>query len=231
MNRDELLEVFRTVASEPGRFGDRLAEACARVLVVPGCGVSLILEGEHRGSIGASSDAAAGGEDLQQLHGEGPAFDAARQHEVVSEPHLAEPREGRWLAFSAAAADQGIAAVTAAPLVIGAVVLGALTVYEPKPGELTAAQCRDLVALSEIVGGLVLSLQAGADPGTLAAEVDDVGAYHPEIHQATGMVAAQLAVPVSQAMVRLRARAYADDVPLASLARDVVARRTRFDQP
>jgi len=231
LNRDELFEIFSSVEGEPGRFGDQLAQACSRALSVAGCGVTLVVESVHRGSLGSSSVEAGRGEDLQEVLGEGPAFHAARSHHMVSAPHLADTRQDRWPAFSPAAVAAGIEAVFSAPLMVGAVTLGALTVYEPRPGALTAEQGHDLVTLGEVLSHLVLSVQAGADQGALAAELADVGAYHPEVHQATGMIAARLRVPVVEAMVLLRARAYADGVPLSSLARDVVARRTGFEHP
>ncbi len=51
-----------------------------------------------------------------------------------------------------------------------------------------------------------------------------------EVHQATGMILAQLDVPVQDAFVRLRAHAFAARRPLADVARDVVARRLVFTQ-
>ncbi|HEX8766722.1 MAG TPA: ANTAR domain-containing protein, partial [Jatrophihabitans sp.] len=49
--------------------------------------------------------------------------------------------------------------------------------------------------------------------------------YRPEIFQAQGMVKVQLGIDLGQAMVRLRAYAFAADSTLADVAREVVARR------
>jgi hypothetical protein len=43
------------------------------------------------------------------------------------------------------------------------------------------------------------------------------------------MAAVQLGVKVDEALIRLRAHAFANDRPLAELAGDVVDRRVRFD--
>src|SRR5690606_26303931 len=51
----------------------------------------------------------------------------------------------------------------------------------------------------------------------------------PVIPQARGMVRVQLGVSLAAALARLRAYAYADDQSLADVAKDVVARRLRFD--
>ena len=54
--------------------------------------------------------------------------------------------------------------------------------------------------------------------------------YHAVVHQATGMVKAQLNVGIAEALVRLRAYAYAAERPIEDVARDVVGRRLRFDE-
>ena len=52
--------------------------------------------------------------------------------------------------------------------------------------------------------------------------------YRAEIDQATGMLTEQLGVSITDAFVRLRAYAYANDIQLADVARDIVARRLRL---
>jgi hypothetical protein len=49
------------------------------------------------------------------------------------------------------------------------------------------------------------------------------------VHNAAGMVSVQLGVSVTEAMVRLRARAFTESRLVRELAEDVVARRVRFD--
>ena len=49
-----------------------------------------------------------------------------------------------------------------------------------------------------------------------------------EIDQATGMLTEQLGVSITDAFVRLRAYAYSNDLRLADVARDIVARRLRL---
>ena len=53
--------------------------------------------------------------------------------------------------------------------------------------------------------------------------------YRAEVHQATGMISAQLEVTQAVALIRLRAYAFSQHRPLADVAADVVARRMRFD--
>jgi AmiR/NasT family two-component response regulator len=50
-----------------------------------------------------------------------------------------------------------------------------------------------------------------------------------EIDQATGMLTEQLGVGITEAFTRLRAYAYANDLRLADVAREIVARRLRLN--
>jgi AmiR/NasT family two-component response regulator len=48
------------------------------------------------------------------------------------------------------------------------------------------------------------------------------------VHQATGMIQAQLDTTATDAFLRLRARAFASGVPVDEVAREIVARRLTF---
>ncbi|MBK5330503.1 MAG: ANTAR domain-containing protein, partial [Ilumatobacteraceae bacterium] len=74
----------------------------------------------------------------------------------------------------------------------------------------------------------VLSLQDAAPRGELAGGLEDIVAYRAEIHQASGMVSVQLQIPATEALVRIRARAFAIGSPVSAIAADIVARRLRL---
>jgi hypothetical protein len=147
----------------------------------------------------------------------------------VAESDLAEPTSPRWLAFSAPAAAAGARAVFGFPLQVGAVRLGALNLYRDRPGPLTDAQHADALLMAEIAAQTVLMLQADAPPDTVSAELETHADFRYVVHQAAGMVAAQLDVTVGHALVRLRAYAFGNGRTLTAVARDVVERRLRFD--
>jgi hypothetical protein len=71
-------------------------------------------------------------------------------------------------------------------------------------------------------------MQARAPRGALAGELEAGSDFRFVVHQASGMVSAQLEVSVGEAMVRLRAYAFATDRLLTDIAEEVVARRLRF---
>jgi AmiR/NasT family two-component response regulator len=82
--------------------------------------------------------------------------------------------------------------------------------------------------MATLAAQLILLIQSSAPPGTVAAELESASDFHHVVHQASGMVAAQLGEPVAEALVRLRAHAFARERPLIDVARDVVDRRLRF---
>ena len=83
--------------------------------------------------------------------------------------------------------------------------------------------------MADVAAQAVLMLQANAPPGKLAAELEANADFQYVVHQASGMVAAQLDVSVGQALIRLRAYAFGNERPLADVAEDVVARELRLD--
>ena len=145
------------------------------------------------------------------------------------EPDLAQPDTPRWLAFTPPAIAAGVRAVFGFPLQVGSVHLGALNLCRDRPGPLSDDQHADALVMAGIAAQAVLVLQTGAPPERLASELGACADFHYEVHQASGMVAAQLEVSVGQALVRLRAYAFGNDRALNEVAKDVVARKLRFD--
>jgi len=207
----------------------RLCEVCAEVTRVSGAGIMLMSGDVPRGSVCTTNDVSALVEQLQFELGEGPCVDAYHEERPVLEPDLADPATTRWLAFTGPAVEAGVRAIFGFPLQVGAVRLGALNLYSDRPGPLTDDQYADALVMADIAAQVVMMLQAKAPPGRLAAELEAGGDFQFVVHQASGMVAAQLEVSVGQALIRLRAFAFGNDRPLSGVAADVVGRRLRFD--
>jgi len=207
----------------------RLCQVCAEVTGVTGAGIMLMAGDIARGSVCTTDAVSALIEQLQYDLGEGPCVDAYRQDRPVFEPDLAHPDAPRWLAFTGPAVAAGARAVFGFPLQVGAVRLGALDLYNDRPGSLTDDQCTDALVMADVAAQAVLLLQAEAPPDTVAAELETNANFQYVVHQASGMVAAQLDVTVGQALIRLRAHAFGNNRALTDVARDVVDRRMRFD--
>lgn len=207
----------------------RLCDLCAEVTHMSGAGIMLMAGDMPLGSVCTTDKVSAIIEELQYGLGEGPCVDAYHQGRPVLEPDLAEPAMSRWLAFAGPAVEAGVRAIFGFPLQVGAVRLGALNLYCDRPGSLSDEQHADALVMAEVAAQAVLVLQAKAAPGTLAVELEAGADFQYVVHQAAGMVAAQLDVSVGQALIRLRAYAFGNNRALAEVAQDVVARRLRFD--
>ena len=207
----------------------RLCHVCAAATETTGAGIMLMSGDVPRGSVCTTDDVSSVIEQLQYDLGEGPCVDAYRLDRPVSEPDLAEPDALRWPAFTGPALDVGARAVFGFPLQVGAVRLGAMNLYRDRIGSLTDEQHADALVMADVAARAVLVMQAHAPAGELAAELEAGADFQYVVHQAAGMVAAQLEVSVGQALVRLRAHAFGNDRPLTQVAEDVVARDLRFD--
>ena len=85
------------------------------------------------------------------------------------------------------------------------------------------------MVMAGVVTRRLLAAQDGAPDGLLGARPRrPAGHCGLEVHQAAGMVSEQLDLRTSDALVLLRAAAYASERPIDDLAHDVVTRRLRF---
>ena len=207
----------------------RLCNVCAEVTGVTGAGIMIISGDVPKGSVCTSNGVSALIEQLQFDLGEGPCVDAFHQDRPVLEPDLAAPDTPRWLGFTGPAVEAGVRAIFGFPVQVGAVRLGALNLYCDRPGPLTDDQHADALVMADVAAQAMLVMQAKAPPGRLAVELEAASDFQYVVHQASGMVAAQLEVSVGQALIRLRAYAFGNDRPLVEVAEAVVARTLRFD--
>ena len=228
--RERRLELLARISDHGGELEtQRLCDVCAEVTGATGAGIMLMSGEIPRGSVCTTDPVSALIEQLQYDLGEGPCVDAYNDDRPVLEPDLANPASARWPAFTEPAVAAGVSAVFGFPLQVGAVRLGALNLYSDVPGPLTDDQHADALVMAGIVAQALMLLQAGAPPGTVSTELEANADFQYVVHQASGMVAAQLDVSVGQALIRMRGHAFGNDRPLTDVARDVVDRRLRFD--
>ncbi|MCU1354482.1 MAG: hypothetical protein JWM05_3691 [Acidimicrobiales bacterium] len=207
----------------------RLCEVCAEVTQVSGAGIMLMSGDVPRGSVCTTNDMSALVEQLQFDLGEGPCVDAYNDGRPVLEPDLASPTQVRWMAFTGPAVEAGVRSIFGFPMQVGAVRLGALNLCGDRPGPLTDGQHADAIVMANIAAEAVLVMQADAPPGALPRALESGGDFQYVVHQASGMVAAQLEVGIVQALIRLRAYAFGHDRPLTAVSEDIVGRRLRLD--
>lgn len=228
MNAEQSSRLAVAFARETARSTTaRLCTACVEVLGVTGAGIT-IMGGDQAGPICVSGPNVAALEDVQFTVGQGPCRDAFRTGVSVHAPSLGAEASSRWPTFVALARESGIGAVFAYPLSTEGAKVGVLTLYQQSEGALSAAQRDDSIALGEVLAETVLSLQDDATPGALAPVLDDAVQYRAEIYQASGMTAVQLGVPPEDALLRIRAHAFANNQTVAEAAALIVTRLLRL---
>ncbi len=210
---------------------DRICGAATSLLSLRGAGLSLMVDGELRGTAGVSEPGIAAVQELQLTLGEGPCVDAWAGGQPVLEPDLADPAQVRWPAFAQAGVQSGVLAVFAFPLHLGAIRIGVLALYRDRLGVLNPDELAYGLVLADVATQTILGLQAGAPVDTLHELLAREPPHWAEIHQATGMASAQLEIGLDEAFVRLRAHAFGEDRSLRAVSGDVVARRLRLENP
>jgi hypothetical protein len=182
----------------------------------------------HQGTLFATDERVQQLEDLQNAAAEGPCIDSYTLGRPVLEPDLAHGGRHTWPLLSDAALRVGIRALFSFPLQLDDTCIGALDLYRDQPGTLSDDQVDDARLLAAMATREVLAMQADADPETLPTQVGDLSGDRAAIEQATGMVAAQLELGVSEAAQRLRRTADEQGRALAEVAHDIVARNLRM---
>ena len=192
-----------------------------------GAGLMLMSDDLGNGSLCTSNEVSAQIEELQFTLGEGPCLDAHRAGRPVLEPDLADPGTPRWFAFTPPAVQLGARAVFGFPLRVGAARIGALALYRDAPGRLSDDEHADTLVMADVAAQAVLAIQANAPLGAIASDLERGAEFHLVVHQASGMVSAQLGVSVGEGLVRMRAHAFAHETTITEVAGSIVARRLR----
>jgi GAF domain-containing protein len=199
----------------------RLCAACVEILEVTGAGVT-IMSGTNSGPV-CSSDARMGKlEDLQFSLGEGPCRDAFDNGRAVAVPDLEHRSPDRWPNYTEPALAMGARGVFAFPLRVGTHRIGVLTLYQDIPGSLTVEQTADSLVVADVLAQTMISIQSRNKTPLLAGELGDVNAHRAEVHQASGMAAVQLGIRATEALARIRARAYSTNQTVAAIAQQIV---------
>lgn len=181
-----------------------------------------LLTSEHRGPVCAHGAFASLGEDLQLSLGEGPCVDAFEAGELIEVTDLAS-REGRWPMFSEEMAGAGAGSLSSFPLRIGGARFGALTLYRSAYGALSSDQVADSYVIAQLAAHLIVAKQARIEGDHVISDVETGFARMEPVHQATGMIMAQLSVGAEDALARLRGAAYAAQRSALEMAMDIVA--------
>ena len=212
-----------------GALPVRLLSACTVVLGMDGAALTLATTRAERITLAATDDVAASLEDLQDVTGQGPSGDAFDRGEIV-QLVPGELNQSRWPHFVAAArgllTDLSMVSIPIRPY---AEVLGVLTSYA-RPGRSLIHELSTSQLVVNAVGVAVLGdlrTEAPPDLGLSSGSWSNRDA----VHQATGMVIAQLGIGPEDAIAVIRAHAYAHDLTLTQISWLILQRQLDFSHP
>lgn len=223
-------DVVRAVAALHRASGG--GDLCAPFLtVLPVTGVAISTVGNPFGSetVCASDGSAARLDEIQLDLGEGPCWEAIRTGAPVLVPDVQGATTARWPIALQGLQATGLGAVFAFPMRFGALDIGAVDLYTDEPSALRLELQDHALALTEAASRQVLR-HALARTETDADGLLETGGQYSrrEVHQASGMLAAQTDADVDDALLILRGHAYAAGRTVRDLAAAVVARDVDF---
>lgn len=219
---------FASALTELERSGDRLASLSGFfVELFPVTGAAVSTVGDVLGSetISATDDVAAHLDELQFDLGDGPCWEAVRTLAAVIEPDFRTRGVERWPAFAAAVEKDAVASMFAFPLSVGELKMGAVDLYASEPVTLSRQARAQAATMAEVIGRHVLR----AALSDFAERDAQAGVYSRRtIHQATGIVLAQLDITPDDAVLMIQARAFSTGQRMMEVAQAIVDGTLRF---
>ena len=234
MSGERLARVLAHLADDAANRGITMSSEAACEASVALAGVSgaqlTLMNGTGQGeSRYSTNDTGTQLENLRFTLGEGPCDDAIRAGLPVLVGDLDSwENHQQWPLFVPSAGATGARAIFAFPLRSGAIRIGALVLHRTSPGRLSPEQISNALVLADIIMSLLLDELTRAHLDSGVAPLNGMPLSRAEVHQATGMLSVQMEVSMDEALVRLRAHAFAHDQPVVEVARDIVARRLRL---
>jgi len=226
--------IMAAVAGEDAAAGaeelvQRLCRFAVDEMALSGCALVLMSGVESASVLAGAGPHARTVTGLQMELGEGPCLHAHAYGMPVLLPDLSAESASRWPTFAAAALAAGVHAEFSLPLTVGPGGIGTLDLCRDRTGMLSDEQMADALVAADIARDAVLYQQYAPGGPRLPELLATASTDRIVIHQATGMIAAQLDDSIANALARLRAAAFASGRSMYDLAQDVVERRVRFD--
>lgn len=161
-------------------------------------------------------------DELQFDLGEGPRWEALRTRSPVLVPDMHSTHPYSWPVLSKALAETEVAAVFVFPLTLGALDLGVVELHRTTPGSLSVADHSRAAVLAGHTAWHLLRRVLSVNSPDTDPTVDTALMSRREIHQATGMVLAQAGTTAAEALLLLRAHAFAKALTLRETADEVL---------
>jgi hypothetical protein len=216
------------VNSSLGKWGDDLCRGFIELLPVTGASITVIDKLAHRSSVCASDSVAAQLERLQFDLGEGPQWAVMKTGIAALRSDLSPQHSADWPMFAAAATECGAGAVFTFPLRLGSAVVGVVDLYRRAPGVLDQQSIALASTLANEVAWRAVQAAIRSANQEGGSETAGTPTMRREVHQATGMILAQLETTATNAFALLRAHAFLSGKSVDDVAKDVVGRGLDF---
>jgi len=229
MTESDRFEAAKVAISTAHETRSNLCRPFLAIVPVTGASVS-VLAGSSGQSTMCSSDATSALLDEMQFDlGAGPCWQALATRMPVLAPPVRVEENTAWPVFSQTLrTDPRNSNVHAFPLAVGSLDIGAVDLYSNKQGVLTSSQVSNVMELAGLTAWQVLRrILTDGTQGIESEDATGVGSRR-EVHQATGMVLAQMNISASDAALLLRAHAFSTGTSVREVASDIVARRIDF---
>jgi hypothetical protein len=155
--------------------------------------------------------------------GEGPCLEALAFARPVLVSDLMGEGLARWPGYVSAVRDNGVRAVFALPLHVGAVRLGVLEMYGARVRSLSPVELSIALAFTRAATDSLVDSPSGLSVALLGDRSMQAMGDRIEIHQAQGMVTVDLGVDLAEALALMRAHAFGVGLPLLEVARRILA--------
>jgi hypothetical protein len=222
---DEFARAVAELTSLVGRE-DALCWPFLELLPVGGASISTLGTVLGVETVSASDGQAARLDEIQFDLGEGPCWDAMTHAAAVLEPDIRNAPQRTWPAFSRAIQHENVGALFAFPLALGPLRFGAIDLYAPEPVTLSDRHNQQAMSLAKVVSRMLI-MRALRQAGTFP-EADPNPYSRRIVHQATGIVVAQLELSAADALLVIEGHAYATSRSVKDVAEDIVGRRLNF---
>lgn len=225
MGSPDFAENDRIIHPDDSKLCSRFVAA----LPITGAAVSVFGGLVTETSICASDAMAARLDEIQFDLGEGPRWESVRSRLPVHEAYFEQAGRVRWPMFANALQQSGVQALFVYPLSLASLEVGVVELYSLTPGPLSAQDDATARALASATAWTLLDHLLGVQDAARVSEPrNDSPMSRREIHQATGMVLAQLDSDATEALLVMRAHAFSSDRSLRDVAKDIVEHRLSF---
>ncbi|PZF29155.1 MULTISPECIES: GAF and ANTAR domain-containing protein [unclassified Curtobacterium] len=209
---------------------DELSRPFALALPMGGVSISTFGDLCPSETVSATDEVATRVDEIQFDLSEGPCWTALATDAPVLETDLVQRPNAAWPAFNDAVRSEPVGAVFAFPVAFGPFPLGAVDVYVPEPATIEDDTVRQAMTLASAVSRRVLrrALRSIADEDD--ALLDRSPSSRRVVHQATGVVLAQLDISPEDAYLLLQGHAFARRTTMRRVAEEILDGTVRFEK-